>query len=151
MHPLHAILDWWETLEEFPRFVVATEVCMRLTQHTNIMERHEALMRDFLTERLDATRHVGRAVAVRAVIDFGLKRTVIQDYVHQHLETVETLEHHDLKRLANAAIGRHLRGKPAWDRACRSWRALKRAALSDTSLVSWERACIAQSISRRQK
>ena len=124
---------------------------MRLTQHADIMERHEAIFRDFLTERIDATRHIGRAISVRAVIDFGLKRTDADDYVSRHLDTVESVESRDLKRLANAAIGRHLQGKPAWDRACRSWRSLKRAALSDASLVSWEGACVVQSPSRRRK
>jgi type II secretory pathway predicted ATPase ExeA len=122
---------------------------MRLTQHKNIMDRHEPLLNDFPMERLDATRHIGRAVAVRAVIDFEFRNRSIKKFVKQHLETVETEDNPILKKHANAAIARHLQAEPAWDKAHDTWRALKKGALSDASLLSWERACNVQSILRR--
>lgn len=145
MHPLNAILVWWESLKDGPRFFVATEICCRLTGEANIMERHEELLRQLLQGQLAVERHVGRTLAVRAVVDFFFIRTDLDDLVQRHLETVET-NAGVLKSTANAAIGRISRDRPEWDRARDTWRVLREGQLADASLASWEQACRGASI-----
>jgi hypothetical protein len=141
MTPLLAILNWWESLEDFPRDYIASEVCFRLTSHADIMGRHRALFQEFLREELPANRHVGRTVAVRAVIDFYFMRNDLDDSLHSHLESVE-LSVPNFRRLANDAIGRHSQIAPGWYKARDTWHTLKAATISDTMLVSLERDAI---------
>jgi hypothetical protein len=148
MHPLQAILKWWESLEEFPRCHIAADVCFRLTSQTDVMDRHEELFRDYLEERLNAVSHVGRAIAVRAVIDYIFLQTNLEDSLRGHLENVEG-EDAKLRQLSNAAIGQHLKVSPEWKTACRKWRKLKKAALLDETLFSWERLCVSAAMRKR--
>lgn len=145
MHPLQVILSWWELLEEFPRDWIAAEVYHRLMSRHDGAGRHDILLREYLTEDLVANRHVGRAIAVRAIIDFYFVRAVSQDSMQFHLDAVEG-DDADLKQLSNGAIGRHLLNAPGQHRARDTWRALCETAVSDEALLSWERACIVRSI-----
>ncbi len=138
MNPLDSILAWWQPLENFPREHIAAEVCFRLTDHADIMRQCEMLFREFLAERLPAQRHLGRAVAVRAVIDFFFMRESSEDSLGHHLNNVETAGPH-LKELSNAAVGRHLRAAAGRAEARDTWRALRESVLSDAELVAWER------------
>lgn len=151
MHPLQVILKWWESLDEFPRFCFASETIIRLTQtpYEVIGDNHEELFREYLAEKLDAPRHLGRTVAVRAAIDFEFSKTSIDNLVEQHLETVETVEHKKIKSLANEAIRRQLENKPGWEKAHREWRSLKSKELSDSFLIEWERKCIVRAMQKK--
>ena len=142
--PLYAILSWWEAIEDFPRSQIAADVCFRLTTNKDIMDKCETQFRDFLYERLDAARYIGRTLAVRAVIDFQFFETDMERSLNKHLENVEG-DNRDLKRMSNAAIGRHMKVAPEWENARNSWLKLRELAISDASLISFERACQASS------
>jgi hypothetical protein len=148
MHPLHSVLKWWDSLDGFPRWLIAAEVCFHLTDHTDVMEKHGALFRNFLEQHLSANRHIGRAIAVRATIDYIFTTTNLEASLQRHLENVEGANQ-VLKRASNAAIARHSKAAPEWKTAQDKWRLLKRKALSDKALVTWERACLTAAIRRR--
>jgi hypothetical protein len=150
MHsPLQAISDWWEPLDKFHRPFIAMEVCYRLTTAKNIKHDYEVLFRRFLKgSGLTAERHVGRALGIRAVIDFHFVRHDPQKSLEWHLDTVEG-EDPDLKRLANEAIGRIKQQAAATERTISSWKTLRKNELSDSSLIDWERLCRIASAHRK--
>ena len=136
--PLRAILGWWESLEEFSRGHIAVEICFRLTPHGGLGDS-EGQFRDFLTEELPANKHIGRVLAIRAVIDFWFWRKQLDgDPTADHLENVEGTDV-SLKSLSNAALGRMPQVHTATDSAFDTWRHLRKGAISDASLVSVER------------
>jgi len=147
MNPLDIILAWWEQLEDFPREYVASEVCFRITAHPSaiINERCEALFREYLAERLVLHRHIGRVIAVRAVIDWYFMRESLDDSMRWHLDAVETGDP-KLKAMSNAAVGRNLQYAAGRAIARDTWRALREGAVSDDALVSWERAATLRSL-----
>jgi hypothetical protein len=147
--PLAGILNWWESLEDFPKGIIAAYVLVRLTTHAHVMERHDALFRDFLTERrLDAARYIGRVIAIRSVIDYEFDTTDLNRHLHSHLENVEG-DNQDLKRLSNNAIPRLMQVDPGWKKARAAWRKLKKTAISNDTLKSFETACMVHGTVRR--
>lgn len=147
MNPLDRIIAWWEPLEDFPRGWVACEVCSRITEYPTalISEQAESLFREYLSERIVVHRHVGRVIAVRAVIDWYFMRESSRDSMEFHLDAVETGDP-QLKAMSNAAVARNLQSAAGRQLALDTWTALRAGDVSDDALVSWERDATLRSL-----
>ena len=140
MHPLHAILDWWESLADFPRDHIAADVCSRLIPHFTT-EDTNGLFRGFLIEKLPANWYVGRALAIRAVVDFWFLCDAQSRDSEMLLEAVETASP-SVRSLANDALGRMPQVHRDTDFARDKWLRLRESVVSDAALVSLERTAM---------
>ena len=139
MNPLNRILAWWQSLAECPREWIAVDICRCLA----VTETEDFTFQcsRFLDELLTITRHLGRTLAVRAVIDYYFERELLDDADRSQLEMVETGDA-KLRSLANAALGRRLQSAAGRAHARDTWKKLREAELSDNALVVWERAAL---------
>jgi hypothetical protein len=135
MTPLDAMLKWWETLDESVYEIFSSMVCFRLTGNGEPME-HAKLFRELLSETLPANQHIGRALAIRAIVDYEFATE--RDSTPAHLENVEGADIR-LKSLSNAALGRMQQRRIAMDEARRSWILIRANEISDNALESAER------------
>ncbi len=146
MNPLDRILSWWEPLADFPREWVAVKVCCFLGIRDASARDFEAGFRELLSELLSLPQHLGRALAVRGVIDYYFTRERLDDAERHHMDLVETSDEPQLKTLANAALGRGLQSAAGRAHARDTWTALREAELSDSALAAWERDAMIRSI-----
>jgi hypothetical protein len=146
MTPLKAILSWWEALDDPPRSWIAADVCLRLIPGADVKQA-EASLRSFLENELAANWHVGRVLAVRAVVDYWFMRDRQRDPAADHLESVEGSDV-ELKSLANAALGRMPEVRKAVEQAFERWQHVREGAISDDALVSAERDAMLQWIQK---
>lgn len=136
MTPLAAILKWWKHLPPFPQGFIASEVCFRLTSNPNPKDEDFVA---FLSQKLPMNEHVGRVIAVRAVIEFWF-------FKERKLRESDAILHaadsnsRSLRMLANAALGRAEAVRQEVDAACDSWLPLSRATLSDDALLVLEQS-----------
>lgn len=137
MTPLQAIFNWWKSLEDFPREHIAAAVCFRLIPHATIAEA-DRLFRAFLMEKLPANWHVGRVLAVRAVVDYWFLRDQERQSSTMLLDAVEGPDV-ELKSLANEALGRGPRIRKETRAARVAWRRLRKTDISDLALETAER------------
>ena len=134
MQSLHAILNWWRTVDDFNRPYIAMDVLFRLSAHTGIHTRYEVLFHEFLSEPLPAVRHVGRVLSVRSIIDFWFVRKGQSRSTEMFLEAVEEPDI-ELKSFANAALGQVTHIQQDLDKAYETWRHLRETSISDAALI----------------
>lgn len=142
MNLLGTIATWWSAQGDFPREWIANEMWHRvLKESTGGPESAGKLFHDFLREELTAERQLGRALIVRAVIDYYFFRANPNESKNVFLDEVEVGDS-ETRELANEALARHRTATPAWNMARESWQELRGKVLSDEALQSWERECI---------
>ncbi len=143
MTPLQAILDWWESIDEPLRGGIAADVCFRLMRQMPHWSAREAdrLLRGFLTEEVPAAWHVGRVLAIRAVIEFWFVRNSQRECSEMSLDDVggATAE---MKKRARASAERMRDYRKAMDTTLRRWRQLCHGSISDAALASFERTAL---------
>ncbi len=140
--PLEIVRDWFKEVEEPAKGLMEFFVMVRIRDHDLSSSRD--ILGEWLSERLDYYKHVGRAIQVRGLIDYILaERGTVEFWEHALDTQLEMIEHAQTPKMVRQSVNKHLpsmpKAKEVWLQTAASWEALRSNYLTDERLWMWER------------
>ena len=143
--PVECIHEWYSSLDEFHQFVIGFTIAGAVGMKNFQRDNFAPFVEEYFTQRHSVSGHIGRAITVRAIIDWYFWKERRRDILAERLDDVET-GHPVIRRLANEAISKHEETQRAADSAFDTWQAIRQGELSDDQLEYTESQLVAMQI-----
>ena len=140
--PVDCIFEWYSSLDEFHQFAVGFTIAGAGGIKDFERDDFAPFVEEYLTEKHSVSGHIGRAITVRAIIDWYFWKERRRDILEERLEAVETGSP-VIRRLANESVAKHEETQRAADSAFDTWHAVRKGELSDENLEYMESKLVA--------